>query len=43
LSGYAQPEDRRRAVEAGFDAHIAKPADIDELTALVAQAPLRRR
>jgi signal transduction histidine kinase/ActR/RegA family two-component response regulator len=43
LSGYAQPEDRRRAVEAGFDAHIAKPADIDELTALVAQAPLRSR
>jgi signal transduction histidine kinase len=31
LSGYAQPEDRRRAAEAGFDAHIAKPATMEEL------------
>jgi signal transduction histidine kinase len=27
VSGYAQPEDRERAVRAGFDAHVAKPAD----------------
>ncbi len=26
LSGYAQPEDRQRAREAGFDEHIAKPS-----------------
>ena len=26
ISGYAQPEDIRRAMEAGFDAHVAKPA-----------------
>lgn len=31
LSGYAQPEDRRRSAEAGFDAHLAKPAEIAEL------------
>lgn len=31
LSGYAQPEDRQRSREAGFDAHVAKPPDIDEL------------
>jgi two-component system CheB/CheR fusion protein len=31
LSGYAQLEDRQRAREAGFDAYIAKPADIGEL------------
>jgi PAS domain S-box-containing protein len=31
LSGYAQPEDRRRSAEAGFDAHLAKPAGLDEL------------
>jgi PAS domain S-box-containing protein len=31
LSGYAQPEDRLRAREAGFDLHLAKPADLDEL------------
>jgi len=36
LSGYAQAEDRRRAQEAGFDAHVAKPPDIDELMRLVA-------
>ena len=29
LSGYAQPEDRRRARDAGFDAHMAKPPDVD--------------
>jgi CheY-like chemotaxis protein len=27
VSGYAQPEDRERAARAGFDAHVAKPAD----------------
>jgi CheY-like chemotaxis protein len=27
VSGYAQPEDRARATRAGFDAHVAKPAD----------------
>jgi CheY-like chemotaxis protein len=26
-SGYAQPEDVARALEAGFDAHLAKPPD----------------
>jgi PAS domain S-box-containing protein len=31
LSGYAQPEDRQRAHEAGFDAHLAKPPDVEEL------------
>ena len=43
LSGYAQPEDRQRAAEAGFDAHLAKPADLDELSAIVAKAPLKTR
>jgi PAS domain S-box-containing protein len=31
LTGYAQPEDRDRAAEAGFDAHLAKPPSIDAL------------
>jgi PAS domain S-box-containing protein len=31
LSGYAQPEDRQRALDAGFDAHIAKPLAPDGL------------
>jgi PAS domain S-box-containing protein len=31
LSGYAQEEDRRRCFEAGFDLHLTKPVDPDEL------------
>ena len=35
LSGYAMEEDLSRALESGFDAHMAKPVDPDELFALV--------
>jgi PAS domain S-box-containing protein len=35
VSGYAQPEDQQRSREAGFDAHVAKPPDIDELSKLL--------
>ena len=37
LSGYAQPEDRRRASEAGFDVHLAKPPAPDELLRVIAK------
>ena len=40
LSGYAQPKDLERASEAGFDKHVAKPASLDTLEVLLAQAPL---
>ncbi|HEY0372527.1 MAG TPA: PAS domain S-box protein [Thermoanaerobaculia bacterium] len=36
LTAYARPEDRVRATEAGFQAHLSKPADPAELIALVA-------
>jgi signal transduction histidine kinase len=36
LSGYAQPEDVRSAVEAGFDGHLAKPARIEDIERLLA-------
>jgi len=36
LSGYAQPEDRERSREAGFDAHLAKPPGIDAVNAVLA-------
>ena len=36
LSGYSQEDDRRRAREAGFDAHLAKPADFETLRSLLA-------
>ena len=31
LTGWGQEEDRRRTREAGFDHHLVKPADPDEL------------
>ncbi|MGF1580773.1 MAG: response regulator, partial [Gemmataceae bacterium] len=31
LTGYGQPEAKRRAQKAGFDAHLVKPVDVDEL------------
>ncbi len=34
LTGYGQPEDRRRALEAGFDRHLVKPASLESLTRL---------
>jgi signal transduction histidine kinase/ActR/RegA family two-component response regulator len=33
MSGYGQAEDRARASEAGFDAHLTKPASVDEIQA----------
>jgi CheY-like chemotaxis protein len=35
LTGYGQEEDRRRSREAGFDHHLVKPADPDELRKLL--------
>jgi CheY-like chemotaxis protein len=31
LTGYGQDEDRRRSEEAGFNAHLVKPLDLDAL------------
>ena len=36
LTGYGQEEDRRRTREAGFDAHLVKPADLTILQRLLA-------
>ncbi|MCC2672672.1 MAG: domain S-box, partial [Armatimonadetes bacterium] len=35
VTGYAQAEDRQRSREAGFDAHLVKPLDLDALRELV--------
>jgi two-component system CheB/CheR fusion protein len=35
LTGYGQPEDRQRALEAGFDTHLVKPVDPDDLLKLL--------
>ena len=39
LTGWGQAEDRRRAVEAGFDTHLTKPADPTALESLLADTP----
>src|SRR6185503_6438414 len=40
LSGYARAEDIVRAKAAGFDHHIAKPASLEEIEAVLATARL---
>jgi PAS domain S-box-containing protein len=35
VTGYGQEEDRRRALEAGFDAHLVKPADLGDVQRLL--------
>jgi signal transduction histidine kinase/CheY-like chemotaxis protein len=37
LTGYGQEEDRRRTQEAGFNAHLVKPVDLEELHELLAR------
>ena len=39
LSGYGQAEDRRRALAAGFDVHLLKPVDPEELARVLAEMP----
>jgi CheY-like chemotaxis protein len=43
LSGYSQPEDIERASSAGFSRHLAKPASIDAVARLIAEARDSRR
>ncbi|HEY0586398.1 MAG TPA: PAS domain-containing protein [Pseudoduganella sp.] len=41
MTANVMPEDRMRAIEAGVDAHIAKPIDVDEMIATLTRlAPL---
>jgi CheY-like chemotaxis protein len=37
LTAYARPEDRERALAAGFEAHITKPIDPDRLVEAIAR------
>ena len=44
LTAYSQPEDRRQALQAGFDVHMSKPADFVELGRVLGQPmPSRER
>jgi PAS domain S-box-containing protein len=42
LTAYTREEDRRRALQAGFQMHVAKPVEPAELTAVVANLAGRR-
>jgi signal transduction histidine kinase len=41
LTGYGQPDDRRLALEAGFDAHLVKPVEPDTLQAIIEAVPAK--
>jgi CheY-like chemotaxis protein len=43
LTGYGQAGDRRKALAAGFDEHLVKPADLERLRAVLREARERRR
>jgi signal transduction histidine kinase len=38
VTGYGTESDRQRALDAGFDAHLAKPVDVERLLGLIAEA-----
>jgi CheY-like chemotaxis protein len=42
LTGWGQNDDKRRALEAGFDHHLTKPVDLDQVNALIAENQSRR-
>ena len=35
LTGWGQEEDKRRAVEAGFNAHLTKPVEVEQIRKLL--------
>ena len=39
MTGYGRPEDKRRAHDAGFNAHLTKPADLQKLDELLDSVP----
>jgi signal transduction histidine kinase len=39
ITGYGTPEDRQRAIDAGFDAHVVKPVDFNALTEVLRRRP----
>jgi CheY-like chemotaxis protein len=42
ITGYGQADDRRRALEAGFDAHLTKPVVPDHLVEILATLTRQR-
>jgi CheY-like chemotaxis protein len=42
LSGYALASDAQRAMESGFDRHLANPPSIEDLERILAEVPSSR-
>lgn len=42
ITGWGQDEDRCRSRDAGFDEHLVKPVDVDELTRILAASKTYR-
>jgi CheY-like chemotaxis protein len=43
VTGYGRPDDERRALEAGFDAHLTKPVEPKRLEEVIATlSPITR-
>ncbi|MDB4991587.1 MAG: histidine kinase [Myxococcaceae bacterium] len=40
ITGYGQPEDRRRALDAGFDVHMTKPLDVSAIERILCKPDL---
>ena len=43
LTGYGQSHDKTRAMQSGFDQHLTKPASLDSVLSIVADAPKSKR
>jgi CheY-like chemotaxis protein len=43
ITGWGQDEDRRRTRESGFDDHLVKPVDSNDLTRVLAELPVAGR
>ncbi len=42
LTGWGQEEDRRKSKEAGFDHHLVKPVNPEDVATLIAQASAQK-
>jgi CheY-like chemotaxis protein len=43
LTGWGQPQDKQRALDAGFDGHLTKPVEMEALAAVLCGKPPGRQ
>jgi CheY-like chemotaxis protein len=42
VTGWGQPQDKQRALDAGFDAHLTKPVELEALAGILTGSPPRQ-